>query len=320
MKKLLLLLAFIITATQLFAQTQKVFLTKSGKFTTNASKAFGYLLIQKFDGSDGYLVTKYDIQNNLISKGSYKDEHLTVPSGKFIYYAKPKPDNVFQDTSYSADNKYYLASTGYYVDGKREGLWTEYAPNGEKTTECTYKNGILNGPYKAFSNNFYGEGTAVNGRVSGKFDWYTSGMLAAELYYDNGKLKSKSEYLKPASEINSLGHYLRNKLRKFSKTIYDSRLVVRYTVDKNGKISNCKIIEGYSPEINRTVSSAIESFNGFTPAKYNGKPIAQEYTQTFYLYSTQPYYDPYKPQAAVILQEMHDIPTPASPYFNGNMR
>src|ERR1700748_1254668 len=208
MKKLFTLLALVIATSQLFAQTQKVYLAKSGKFTTNADRASGYLLVQKLSGSEGYMASRYDMSNNLISKGTYKDEGLITPSGKFVYYKKADDGQIFRNASNKEESKYYLSSTGYYANGKREGLWTEYAQNGEKTTECNYENGVLNGPYKAFTDNYYGEGTAMNGRITGKFDWYTNGKLAAELYYDNGKLKSKTEYLKPANEARSLGGYL----------------------------------------------------------------------------------------------------------------
>jgi antitoxin component YwqK of YwqJK toxin-antitoxin module len=285
MKNLFSLLALMFITSQLFAQTQKVYLTKSGKFTPNAEKASSYLLVQKLNSSEGYLATQYDMRNNLVSKGTYKDEQLTVPSGKFVYYAKDD-NGVFHNASYKEENKYYMSSIGYFANGKREGMWTEYAPNGDKTLECNYENGLLNGAYKAYANNYTGEGTAVNGQINGKFDWHTNGMLAAELYYDNGKLKSKSVYLKPAFETKSLDRYLANKLYKYSKYIYDSKLVVKFTVDEKGNVVNPTVVEGYSADINRFVLTTLAAYDGFQPAKYNGKPIAQEYTQTFKLYTT----------------------------------
>jgi hypothetical protein len=322
MKKLFSLLAMIMITSQLFAQTQKVYLTKSGKFTADANKATGYLLVQKLTGSEGYQATQYDMHNTLVSKGTYKDESLTVPSGKFVYYAKPDKDQVFRSASYKGEDKYYLSSTGYYVNGKRAGVWTEYTPTGEKMTECTYENGVLNGPYKAYANNFSGEGNAVNGKIEGKFTWYTNGLLAAEIYYENGKVASKTEYLKPAEETRSLGGYLNSKLRKYSKVIYDSKLVIKYTVDENGKVTNASVVEGYSAEINKSVVEALTNYDGFTPAKYNGKAIAQDYTQTFNLYGTQLYDNPYAAQNYVNNErcEMHSAPNPGSTYFNGNIR
>jgi hypothetical protein len=314
MKKLLTLLALLVITTQLFAQTQKVYFTKSGKFTVNPDKAAGYLLVQKLAENNGYLAMQYDNNNNLISKGTYKDELLTVPSGKFAYYKKQPDDNIIHTASYTANTPLYLSATGYFVDGKREGQWIEYSPSGEKTAVYNFENGVLNGPYKVFSSpEVYGEGNAVNGQLQGKFSWHNNDLLAADLYYDNGKLKSKNVYLKPAHELESLHTYLRKKLwNKYAGVAYDSKLTIKYTVDKTGKIVDPQVINGYSPDMDKAVLAALNSFDGFEPARYNKMPIDQQYTQTIYLFSSEPgsLVDPYNSDVVHIHFGSHAAPGP----------
>ena len=287
MKKYIYLLSFLMIAQITFAQTKKVYITNSGDYTTNSSKGKSYLLVQKLIDDSGYLVMQYDMQNNLISKGTYTDEALTTPSGKFTFYQRSPKTNIVSTVSNKENAAYYKASSGYYLHGKRTGTWEEYSPQGEVAATYNYENNVLNGPYKIYNaeTGLRGEGTMVNGVLQGSFKYYDNDLLASDVFYENGKVKTKIVYLKQAQETRSLHSYLEQKLRRFTKVLYDSQFKVKYTVDKDGKIKDAQIISGYTPEINNDILAILTDFDGYKPAIYNNEVIDQKIEQTFNIYS-----------------------------------
>ncbi|SDS78954.1 Antitoxin component YwqK of the YwqJK toxin-antitoxin module [Mucilaginibacter mallensis] len=275
MKKHIYLLAFLMISHQLFAQTKKVYVTKSGSYTANSDKAVSYLLVQQLNGDSAYLARQYNMNNSLMVKGTYKDAALTIPNGKFVYY--------------NTENNSYVSAVGYFVNGKRTGNWSEFAPNGQTTLEYSYENNILTGTYKTYDANsgIRGEGNMVNGKLAGDFKWYNNdGLLVAGAVLENGKIVKKTEYMKDAKESMNLHAYVEQKLKKYSSVLYDSQFTVKYDISKDGKITNPQIVSGYNPEINAAILNALSNLNAYRPATYNNAAIDQKTSETFNVYNT----------------------------------
>jgi uncharacterized protein len=77
-------------------------------------------------------------------------------------YKHGKADGAYQELR---DGKPSL--TGQFVDDKRTGTWTTYDPDGAVVVTATYKDGVLEGPWKQIANGVVTEGTMVAGRRSG---------------------------------------------------------------------------------------------------------------------------------------------------------
>jgi len=78
--------------------------------------------------------------------------------------------------------------------------------NGNTQFIYTYKEGKLNGDYKAFyeSGKLWAEGNYINGELNGSFKTYTQdGSLAKEEDYKNGTLVYQKIYWQPIPEDNS---------------------------------------------------------------------------------------------------------------------
>jgi len=278
MKKYVYLLAFLMISHQLFAQTKKVFVTKSGSYTANSDKAVSYLLVQQLSGDSAYLAKQYNMNNALMVKGTYKDAALTIPNGKFVYYT---PD----DNSATS----YASTVGYFVNGKRTGNWSEFALNGQTTLEYSFENNVLNGPYKTYDaiSGIRGEGNMVNGKLAGDYKWYNNdGLLVAGAQLENGKIVKKTEYMKDAKESMNLHAYVEQKLKKYSSVLYDSQFTVKYDISKDGKITNPQIVSGYTPEINAEILNALANLNAYKPATYNNAAINQKTSETFNVFKT----------------------------------
>lgn len=71
-----------------------------------------------------------------------------------------------------------LQVEGTYVDGKRDGTWTEWDHNGGVYRVTTYKLGVLDGPYRLGNRE---AGTYKNGKRHGTWkQWNASGKLLGE--------------------------------------------------------------------------------------------------------------------------------------------
>lgn len=89
-----------------------------------------------------------------------------------------------------------LKAEGMVVDGKRDGIWTSYHPNGNKQSENEYENGVLNGKtYTTFpSGQIMYIGYYTDGKYDGQWIYYKeNGELSKEIFYDNGEIKKLTE-------------------------------------------------------------------------------------------------------------------------------
>lgn len=77
-------------------------------------------------------------------------------------------------------------SEGRMVDGRREGRWVYYHPDGSVQTECTFAGGVEEGPYKVLREGGipYYIGQYTHGRRTGRW----------EVYDEDGNLVTTKEY------------------------------------------------------------------------------------------------------------------------------
>jgi antitoxin component YwqK of YwqJK toxin-antitoxin module len=92
------------------------------------------------------VVKKY-IDGQVASETTYKDGKAI---GKYTEYRDGKP-----------------ALTGQFADDRRTGTWTRYAGDGRVLLTSTYKDGVLDGPWKQLVDGAVVEGTMTAGRRTG---------------------------------------------------------------------------------------------------------------------------------------------------------
>jgi antitoxin component YwqK of YwqJK toxin-antitoxin module len=96
----------------------------------------------KLDG----VVRKY-VDGKLATEATYKDGRA---SGKYVEYRNGKP-----------------AVTGQFADDRRTGAWTQYDADGHVTLTATYRDGVLDGPWRQLVGGVVLEGTLTQGRRTG---------------------------------------------------------------------------------------------------------------------------------------------------------
>lgn len=91
-----------------------------------------------------------------------------------------------------AKETYYFPEKKKYIEGEynnktqRQGVWTSWYENGQKNSQGTYENGVLEGIYTVWHPNgqVYYSGKYLHGKQIGKWVFYDSlGTIAKEINY-----------------------------------------------------------------------------------------------------------------------------------------
>ena len=93
-------------------------------------------------------------------------------------------------------------NVGRYVNGKKDGIWTNYNDKGMLRAITEYKNGEKNGLYVTFDH---------------------QGTLEKEEYYVNGKLDGESKKYLHGNYVNVLAHYKNGELDGEYKQYYTDK-------------------------------------------------------------------------------------------------
>lgn len=191
-----LLLALVqLSSLKTFAQAKSIYFD-GNRITTNAERATSYGVYGKLSGQNLWVLKRYDLYDNLMLSGTYKDEQLSKPHGKFTFYGSIADYNYQNFSNFKNPNTdRYITQEGQYVDGKEEGRWTDYFPDGKVMGYRTYEKGNLEGKIEFF--NYRGRrmflGQYENGLKTGT--WYDVKRKVKEVF-NNGQLVSTAKLTK----------------------------------------------------------------------------------------------------------------------------
>lgn len=193
------MLALMYTSLSAFSQVKTVYYDEEEDHViADSTQAASYAIYGKLTGDSVFTFKKYDADGYVMVTGAFKDDSLQVPHGKFVYYDWVDQITTLGNTLPVADGKdRYILLTGNYKDGKREGRWLTFYPNGSLKSVVTFVDNVLNGESKSFDTKgrLQTSGNFLSGKKTG--EWISSGGRKIELYED-GKLlstvnKSKKE-------------------------------------------------------------------------------------------------------------------------------
>jgi antitoxin component YwqK of YwqJK toxin-antitoxin module len=147
----LLVILFFSTIIQVFAQAKPVYFN-GNRITTDANQATSYGVYGKLSNQELWVLKRYDLYDNLMFSGTYKDDQLTTPHGKFTFYGSIYDynyENFSNFKNFATDR--YIRQTGEFVNGLEEGKWTDYFPDGKVKGYRNFVNGELDGDLAVFS-------------------------------------------------------------------------------------------------------------------------------------------------------------------------
>ncbi|MDB5020439.1 MAG: hypothetical protein JWQ28_1566 [Pedobacter sp.] len=198
MKRFVLLLAFICFCLNGFSQVKTVYYDEEDHPISDSTQAATYAIYGKLSGDSLYTYKKYDADGYVMVTGSFKDESLKVPEGKFVYYDWVDQLTTLGNTLPTTEGKdRYILVSGHFKDGKKFGKWLTFYPNGSLKNVLTYVNDVVHGEYKYFDTKgrLQISGNYVNGKKDGQ--WISDGGRKIEQYSNNRVVstikKSKKE-------------------------------------------------------------------------------------------------------------------------------
>ncbi len=148
--KLLVLLSFFATL-EAFSQAIPIYFN-GNRITTDKDRATSYGVYGKLSTQDLWVLKRYDLDDNLMFTGAYKDEQLTKPHGKFIFYGSIFDYNYQNFANFKNESTdRYITQQGEFVDGLEQGKWTDHFPDGKIMGYRNYKDGKLEGEIAFFN-------------------------------------------------------------------------------------------------------------------------------------------------------------------------
>ncbi len=198
--KLILLLVLICTSS-IYAQTKPIYFDDNGVVASPQS-ATAYGVFGKLSDQELWVLKKFDFNDNLMVTGSYKDELLSVPHGKFVFYNSIEDFNYINNGNYNTSKTdRYVSQQGAFVNGMTEGIWYDYFPDGAVMHYANYKEGKLEGTFRTFSKKGKVEfmGQYQDGEKVGT--WYDI-VKREKIIFENGKTLSNSKLTR--AEISSI--------------------------------------------------------------------------------------------------------------------
>ncbi|TSD67010.1 hypothetical protein FFF34_006315 [Inquilinus sp. KBS0705] len=290
MKRLIALFIVILVCLNAKSQTLKLFLDTNRNVINDSTKSHFYAIAQKLEGDSAWAGKIYNKRGDALSVGTYKDDKLKIPHGKFVFYGY---DLQFNTDSSSHKLFRYLHSTGYYLNGVRSGPWMYFYNDGVKNFMYTYENGKFNGLYERYGRE--GEsierGQYINDLKEG--EWFIQyGKTINAITYKNNQKVDQLDNSSPAVKrlqvailhnivINGgpdydFTKYLNQAISSRIANGIDGVVVVNFTVDKKGKIKRPKIIRKLSDPVDKAITDALLAAPNWRPFRQDGSYISQE--------------------------------------------
>ncbi len=168
------------------AQVKPIYFNKDS-VVKDSTKATAYGVYGKLSNEEVWRIKLYDLYDNLLLTGSYQDEKLSVPHGRFIYYDFVDDFNdEYEENFYLKSTNRFLSAQGEFNSGQKTGRWVTFFPDGKIRTVTFYIKGVEHGEYKLFNRRgkvevagMYASGVKVGewNYASGKKEVYRTGVL-----------------------------------------------------------------------------------------------------------------------------------------------
>lgn len=190
MKRIIICFFFLFAGLNTYSQVKSILLDRKDQVTQDSTLAASYAVFGKISGDSVYTFKKFDFEGVLLASGTFKDDSLQIPHGKFTYYAWITPENNTITYGYDIKGKErYISLTGSFIDGKLSGRWISFYPEGSMKQVVTYYQGIMHGAFQAFDHKgkVLASGLYISGKKNGA--WMLDGGKQ-ENVYDHDKLIS----------------------------------------------------------------------------------------------------------------------------------
>lgn len=290
------LLLFVLFPALLMAQSRIVQLPPFGD-TLDSIRNNSRTVVEKLASNSAWIVHQYDAQDSIMTIGTFQDEKLTIPAGRFKYYHYTSPylQITYDYTTHKTDSvivpaKNFLSKVGYYINGEKTGIWTTYNDSKEKVFVETFEHDKLNGVYESYNGGTVSiKGNFVNDMREG--EWYIlSGKgdtMQTDIYKKDKLVKTisankdiKYKHVTEARPKYDFIRYLNVQLSK--KGISQSgtkNSLYSFAIDTTGQVINPSVITrniinaGVNFEVDKAIIDAILSAPLWIPGERDKQKI-----------------------------------------------
>lgn len=230
---------------------------------------------------DKALTQLYDMQNHLLKLNNFSSLIRSLQDG-------------LQKEWYETGE---LKSEQEMKDGKRNGASRGWFRNGQMKYDIYYKNHLQQGSDKEWYETGKPLRSAeyINNEINGRLvTYWPNGQLRRIDIYDMGTLKeglcfdslgNKVSYIKylqmpqfPNGDVDSyLAHEIRYPIIA-QKNGIQGTVIVQFLVDRQGAISNIKIVKSVDSSLDMEAVRAVNLMPKWIPGKRDGEPIKVNYT------------------------------------------
>lgn len=191
MKKYLIFLMALMLGLTVQAQLRPIYFNGDNA-TLDPTNATSYGVFGKLSTENLWVLKRYDLKDNLMQTGSYKDPELTIPHGQFVFYMDVDYFNLISKENFKLKGKTrFTYQQGAFSDGVEQGRWVLFYPDGNIFNLQDYKDGKLNGEFKTFDK--YGKiilsGQYVMDKKEG--EWIVERGKRKEVYKDDVLVSSE---------------------------------------------------------------------------------------------------------------------------------
>jgi antitoxin component YwqK of YwqJK toxin-antitoxin module len=255
MKRQILFFLFSLGYFTTSAQVAPVYF-EGNRVTLNKSRATSYAVYGKLSDQEIWAFKRYDLYNNLVQTGSYKDEKLSIPHGVFTFYMDVGDFNDMYSTRFKlAKGQFrFVSQRGNFVNGVEDGRWTLFFPDGNVMNYQDFVNGKLHGEFLTLDRlgKIKIKGNYVDGEKDGK--WILDDGDRTVIY-QKGKVIATLKGERPDATPRS------------------------FKVDGNQFVKPSEIIPNQKPNRKHEFYQEIETFNGLYgtsfPASKGEKYLAE---------------------------------------------
>ncbi|MEC5165727.1 antitoxin component YwqK of YwqJK toxin-antitoxin module [Flavobacterium sp. PL11] len=310
MKTILYTIALLVITTITFSQVSKpvskmIFLDSSDEETSEGNHKYYRIIRGYFSESEAYEFNDYYKSGNIKTKVLSKNRDYMDMDGAFItYYENGKKKSI----SNYKDKKKIGKEFNYFDDGALR-LEIEYLEN-EGDLAVNYK--VIefwnkkrqqkvvdgNGEYQGFDlEGTFLIGIIKNGLREGKWtgsslkqgikiiEFYTKGKLISGTSTDSNNIERNYTTLlekpKPDKGLNHFYSFVSKNFtvpREFQINRISEKIIVKFIIERDGTITDSKIIRGINDELDKEAIRVITDYEGWTVGKMRGLPLRVSYT------------------------------------------
>jgi antitoxin component YwqK of YwqJK toxin-antitoxin module len=231
----------------------------------------------------GWNAIVYNDSLKVIMRGKYTNEDCKIKDGWFIYY----------------DHKGERNLAGKYTQNMKNDLWLTWYPSGQIRDSVFFLNDLAHGPSRKYFESGLIESTGYfrNGIIDSVWEWYhENGRRAALEKYTKGTLASFECFDTTGTSIGmncainrppaikgkygGVEKYVSDSIRYSEKMKLTeiSFVTVQFTVNKEGRMSEPRVINPANKSLSDEIIRVLKSIPGWYPAVSHNRTVEHTYT------------------------------------------